>query len=453
MKKIAICSSRPDSISKIPFAALLVIVFPFLLMSPSSVFAASWESVGPSGGNFVGSVTNPADANQITVITTSPSPSNVYRSTDGGASWTRIGEIPSSYVSDVCAFNFSKLYAISGSRCYRSTDGGANWTYASFPPSSGSLYPSSAYHVCVDPIDRFNKVYAVGRLYNSTDGTDSMVFFKSTNGGQDWNAETFFAFDFFYPYDMAISKSNPSVMYVAGYKGDGWDYYGVLLKSSDGGTSWTDISSSVDARINTHFYSVAIDPTDPDRVYVGGFYYDFGIYYYIYSSEKAGSNDELSWRRTAMDYYVFSIGIDPVEPSNIYAAGLKTIFKSTNYGRSWVTHDDCFKGEGIQIEVAPAAPSEVYLSSNNGLFKSSDSGNTWDFAHEGIYAARVSALAIAPSQPATVLIEYEGCEVMGSYDSGDNWNYLGYFVICGNVCDILIDPLDENVVLALEGDG
>jgi len=42
---------------------------------------------------------------------------------------------------------------------------------------------------------------------------------------------------------------------------------------------------------------------------------------------------------------------------------------------------------------------------------------------------------------------------MGSYDSGDNWDYLGYFVICGNVGDILINPLDENIVLALEGDG
>jgi hypothetical protein len=103
--------------------------------------------------------------------------------------------------------------------------------------------------------------------------------------------------------------------------------------------------------------------------------------------------------------------------------------------------------------VAPADPSTVYISSSNGLFKSLDSGRTWDFAHEGIKATRVPALAVAPSQPTTVLIEYEGCEMMGSYDSGDNWDYLGYFLICGNVCDILINPLDEDVVLALEGDG
>jgi len=111
------------------------------------------------------------------------------------------------------------------------------------------------------------------------------------------------------------------------------------------------------------------------------------------------------------------------------------------------------KGQGIHIEVAPAEPSTVYVSSSNGFFKSSDSGNTWDFAHEGIHATRVPALAVAPSNPTTVLIEYDGCEVMGSYDSGNNWDYLGYFIICGNVCDILINPLDENVVLALEGAG
>jgi photosystem II stability/assembly factor-like uncharacterized protein len=199
---------------------------------------------------------------------------------------------------------------------------------------------------------------------------------------------------------------------------------------------------------------VAIDPTDPDRVYVGCFYYSFGSYgYYIYRSESTGHTGELSWTRVATDSYAFSIGIDPTEPSHIYTAGHKAVAVSRDYGQSWVTHNDCIKGQGIHIEVAPSAPSTVYVSSSNGLFKSSDSGNTWDFAHEGIHATRVSALAVAPSKPTTVLIEYEGCEMMGSYDSGNNWDYLGYFVICGNVCDILINPLDENVVLALEGDG
>ncbi len=449
MRKTAICFPKEDRFYRIPFTILLAVASGFLLMLPSVAFCASWEPVGPSGGNFVGSVTNPTDANQITVVTTRPSPSNVYRSADGGASWSKIGEIPTSYVSDVSAFDFSKLYAISGSRCYLSTDGGANWTYSSFPSDSGW-----AYHVCVDSTGRGNKVYAVGYKYNSSDLTYSMAFFKSTDSGRSWSARQFFTFEYFYPYDMAISRSDPSVMVVAGYKRIGKDYYGLLLKSSDGGNSWTDISSSVDTSLDWDFYSVAIDPTDPDRVYVGCYYYSSGSYgYYVYRSESTERTGELSWTRAATDSYAFSIGIDPTEPSNIYAAGYKYIAVSKDYGQSWVTHNDCIKGQGTHIEVAPAAPSTVYVSSSNGLFKSSDSGNNWDFAHEGIKATRVSALAIAPSKPTTVLIEYEGCEMMGSYDSGNNWDYLGYFVICGNVCDILINPLDENVVLALEGDG
>jgi photosystem II stability/assembly factor-like uncharacterized protein len=448
MRKTAICFPKEDRFYRIPFTTLLAVASGFLLILPSAAFCARWEPVGPSGGNFVSSVTNPTNANRITVVTTSPSPSNVYRSTNGGASWRKIGEIPTSYVSDVSAFDFSKLYAISGSRCYRSTDGGANWTYSSLPSDSGW-----AYHVCVDPTGSGNNVYAVGYMYNFSDGTYNMAFFKSTNSGRTWSARQFFTFESFYAYDMAISGSNPSVMYVAGYKRIGNDSYGLLLKSSDGGNSWTDISSSVNTSPRGYFYAVAIDPTDEERVYVGGYYYNFGPYYSVYCSQSTGSTGELSWRRVSIDSYAFSLGIDPTEPSNIYASGIKTVFISRDYGRSWVTYNNCIKGQGAHIEVAPATPSTVYVSSSNGLFKSLDSGRTWDFAHEGIKATRVPALAVAPSKPTTVLIEYEGCEMMGSYDSGNNWDYLGYFVICGNVCDILINPLDEDVVLALEGDG
>jgi len=289
-------------------------------------------------------------------------------------------------------------------------------------------------------------------MYNSSDRTYNMAFFKSTNSGRNWSARQFFTFEYFYPYDMAISRSDPSVMYVSGHKRIGRDYYGLLLKSSDGGDSWTDISSSVDASPKVYFYAVAIDPTDKERVYVGCYYY-YQDSYYIYCSERIGRSGELSWTRVPISAYALSISIDPIEPSNIYAAGEKTVAVSRDYGRSWITYDECIKGQGIHIEAAPAAPSTVYISSSNGLFKSLDSGNTWDFAHEGINAVRVPALAVAPLKPTTILIEYEGCEMMGSYDSGNNWDYLGYFLICGNVCDILINPLDENVVLALEGDG
>ena len=76
---------------------------------------------------------------------------------------------------------------------------------------------------------------------------------------------------------------------------------------------------------------------------------------------------------------------------------------------------------------------------------------SWESVGPGV--ERVPAIAVAPSQPKTILIECTNRGVMGSYDSGQTWVDLGYFVGCGNVCDIVINPLDENVVLALEGEG
>lgn len=458
MSKTVIFLPKGSAVYNVPFHCLLAIAFLFLVTLPSVVFCASWESVGPSGGYFLGSVTNAEDASQVTVITRSPT--NVYHSMDSGASWSKISEIPTSgyILYDISAFDFSKLYAITSAGCYRSTDGGENWSYSAFPS-----YTGYAYYVCVDPTDS-NKVYAVGFNYNSSKDKYSMVFFKSTDGGWFWSVGEFFAFDYFYPYDMAVSRSDPNVIYAAGYKKEfvfPYDYlYGALLKSSDGGDSWEDISSSAETEFDHVFYSVAIDPTDADKVYVGGYdYYDGS--YDLYRTVKTGYNLELSWTLVPMQFCATSIGIDPVEPSSVYVAGFKyvddvsvdAVGVSTDYGQSWTIHDDGIKGRAINIEVAPAANSTIYLSTNNGLFKSLDSGNTWGSAHEGIHATTITSLAVAPSQPANILAEYDGCGLMGTYDSGDNWDYLGDFVGCGNVCDIIINPLNENVVLALEGSG
>jgi len=369
---------------------------------------------------------------------------------DGGISWSKIGEIPTAYyvLNDVCAANFLTLYAITSGQCYRSMDGGVTWSYANF-----SSPTASAYRICVNPVDG-NMIFAAGRQYNSTNRTYSLAFFKSADGGQRWNVSVFFSFDYFYPYDMAISGSDPDVIYIVGYKAVGSNYSGALFKSTDGGVAWTDISSSAGTEPYYYFYSVVVDPRDADKVYVGG-------NYCVYCSVRSGRDLDLLWTRIPIQLYPMSIGVDPADSSRIYAAGInfienKTAYSvgvSTDYGQSWTLHDDCIRSEAVQVEVARASPSTIYISTYNGLFKSSDSGNSWTIAHEGIHATRITALAVAPSEPSTVIVEYDGCGLMGTYNSGLSWDYLGYFVGCGNVCDIIINPDDADAVLALEGSG
>lgn len=423
-------------ISYASFTAFIPVIILCLLIVSSATLCATWEPVGPDGGHFIFSMTNPANADEITAITSSPSPSNVYRSADGGASWSKIGEIPNPYVDDVSAFDFSTLYAISNSRFYSSTDGGTSWSEASLPPASGS-----AYCICAHPTDS-RIVYAAGY---SDDNTHNMVFFKSTDGGQRWSASQFFSFKSFTPYDMAISKSNPSVIYIAGIEEGDYDYSAALFTTSDGGNTWTDISSAVERDRHIVFHSVAIDPTDDGKVYVGGQYFYRGI--------KTGSSSGLSWTRSPVPFLpfnVYSIGIDPVDPSRIYIGMTEGLATSTNYGVSWTLRNNTVKRSVGHIAIAPADPSKVYVSSDTGFYKSQDFGSSWSTAHDGIYAASINAMDVDPRM---ILVQSRG--YLMSYGRGRNfvWEDVVTPESCGTVRDILIHPDNPNIVLVIEGYG
>ncbi len=422
-------------VGRIWFAFSFPVVFTFLLMFPSVTLCASWEPIGPDGGNFIFSMTNPANADEVTAITTSPSPSYVWRSTDAGATWSKIGEIPYPYVYDVSAFD-STLYAISSSRCFRSTDGGISWSESRLPSSSGY-----AYQICAHPTDS-RIVCAAGYKYDSSSRTESLAFFRSTDGGLSWSASSFFTFDYFHPLEMAVSVTNPSVIYVSGIKEAGSYYGGVLLTSTDGGRSWTDITSSLETENYNSFYSVAVDPTDGDKVYVGGAYF--------YRSVRTPRGTDLTWTRSRAPLFIYSLSVDPVNPSRIYASGYESVAASTDYGTSWNLRSNSVKSSARHIAVAPADPSRVYVSSYAGLYKSPDAGATWHPAYEGIRAARIAALAVDPS---LILVQNSGYLMAYRKRRNFTWEEVVTPESCGEVCDILINPDNPDTVLILEGYG
>ena len=413
----------------------LAVVFALALQSRTGwAKGFVWESLGPAGGDFVGTVTNPSNAYQIIAIATSPS--SVYQTDDGGFNWAKVGDVPSGYVLDMCAYSFSRLYAVTYYGCYRSSNGGAAWSYASFPSNSGY-----AYTCCAHPTDS-NKVYAAGYKYDSGTGKYSLAFFQSGNGGQTWSATSFFSFSSFYPYDMAISKTNPLVMYVCGYVYTGTTYRGALLKTADGGTSWSDISSLV-STTDYPFYAVAVDPTNVNRAYVAG-------NSYFYRSANGGG----SWSPSATSVWGYAIGIDPTNTTRIYLGSYDYAYRSTNYGQNWtISAYQAIHGTASQVEVAPSTPANVRIAASYGLYGSADSGGSWAAIHDRLCLTTVSALAIAPSTPSRLFIEHDGCTVYGCENSGASWQDKGNFVICGNVGALSVNPTNPDIILALEGGG
>ena len=84
-------------------------------------------------------------------------------------------------------------------------------------------------------------VAAVGHLYTTN---NERGIYKSTDGGKSWK-QTFFVTEDAGIIDLAVSKSNPKIMFAASWQKDrkAWHFDGDgeksgIYKSEDGGTSW-----------------------------------------------------------------------------------------------------------------------------------------------------------------------------------------------------------------------
>lgn len=89
----------------------------------------------------------------------------VYRSTDGGGSWNRIG-LKDTAVLDV-AFNGSAIYAVSDAKLYRTTNGGRDWTNVSPAPAVKTI--------AIDAV-------LPSTIYSAADGG----VFRSDDAGARW---------------------------------------------------------------------------------------------------------------------------------------------------------------------------------------------------------------------------------------------------------------------------
>jgi len=180
----------------------------------------------------------------------------LYRTTDGGASWTRVGSaaLPESVTSvTVSPRDPDVVYAgTEPSAVYRSTDGGDTWTelaeLTDLPSAPEWSFPPrpDTHHVRwieVDPADPAHLYVAVeaGALIQTHDGGDTWEE-RSPTTRRD-------------THSMAIHPGAPDRVRAAA--GDGY------AESDDGGRSWTFPQEGLKHR---YCWSVAIDPGDPDRV-------------------------------------------------------------------------------------------------------------------------------------------------------------------------------------------
>lgn len=249
---------------------------------------------------------DPTDANHNTLVAGSGRFSSfggvggprgvVLRTTDGGTSWTAmtatnlagksIRGLVARGATIVVSINIADAYTCSNIGIFRSTDTGATFTRVS--DASGSGLPSSAaLDIAGDPT---NDAVLYAALDDSTACSSPTVangIYKSTDTGATWTRVSSAAIDTVMADDGVLNNTRLAVgasgQIFAGIMNNG--QMAGLFRSGDGGTSWTQLDTpstneggtpyGIQPRFKpgsqgaTHF-SIVADPTDSNIVYVGG---------------------------------------------------------------------------------------------------------------------------------------------------------------------------------------
>jgi hypothetical protein len=174
----------------------------------------------------------------------------VFKSTNGGASWTQTGHSSIGVTSiAIDPSNPAVLYTgnvtsrARGGGVFKSTNGGASWGEIGF-------HDIDVDSIAVDP-SASDTVYV---------GTSFYGIFKSINGGASWTAinSGITGFPLMRITDIGIDSTNPATLYVGTIGG--------VFKSTDGGGHWTAMNEGLS---NTSVKTLAIDPVLPAKIYAG----------------------------------------------------------------------------------------------------------------------------------------------------------------------------------------
>jgi photosystem II stability/assembly factor-like uncharacterized protein len=391
-----------------------------------SLALADWVSIGPAGGPMYTGAASPSDpATLYFAPKTSPCP--LVRSTDGGASWSlstgTLYGYPYSLTVDPA--DPSRIFANQISVLYRTTNAGGTWT------SSSYLSGCYAEGLAVNPANS-QSMYAAGYYYDSSAYRACVL--RSGDAGTTWDSLRLDTTTYSMGYSACVDPADTTIAYIGAYAYG----YSRVFKTTDAGATWQ--QTPLNATGN-YVYSLHVSPLDHNIVLAGT--YSGGIW----RSTDAGA----SWARTATCWYVYQLAAAPSCENVIYAVSDTAVYRSLDTGRTWTLCRSGLLGKEARAVLAVDSTT-VFAGTTAGIFASDNRGASWQMTATEFPLGRIPTMAPTPNN-STLYIEFQDNAMFSTTNQGASWTRCPEFLACGNICGIGFNPLDPNVIWALEGSG
>ncbi|HUA85299.1 MAG TPA: hypothetical protein VMB85_15660 [Bryobacteraceae bacterium] len=349
----------------------------------------------------------------------------VYKSTDGGATWTQVLYIDEDTGATDIAIDLQSpniLYAAMyqrrrtafgfngggpGSGLYRSVDSGAHWTRMTHGLPSGDLGR------CALDVYRKNPNIVYAEVQNAKEGG----VYRSEDKGETWTHMSDTDPRPSYFSQIRVDPDNENRIWMGGVN---------IYMSEDGGRTFTQARFE---RVHSDVHAIWIDPHNSDHLLIGN---DGGVWV-SYDSGRA-------WRHInnfAVGQF-YEVAYDFQKPYHV-CGGLQDNYNwcgpSSTAQTLGIGNDDWISvqgGDGFYNRIDPSDPNIIYSESQDGNLirrdlKTSESKSIRP-QEPNDQAPRYrfqwnSPLMISPFDPKTIY--YGGNHLFKSTDRGDTWQVLG----------------------------
>lgn len=425
-------------------------------LRPSDLESLVWRELGPSitSGRVTAFAVHPEDDQIIYAASAS---GGAWKTENGGTTWLPIFSDRGSASLGAIALDPSDPDVVwlgtgeqnsvrsssFGDGVYRSRDGGETWTHMGL---EGSRHIG---RILVHP--RNPNIVFVAALGSLWGPNPVRGLYRTTDGGVTWNKVLAIS-NYTGAVEVRMDPSDPDIMLAATFQRERrqWSMLGGgeesgLYRSEDGGYSWREVRggfpTSPLGRIG-----IAFCPGDPDIVYASAVGPEGGLF----RSEDGGRTWERRNREIQSHWYYGELVCDPANPDRLYVP-MTPLHVSEDGGRTFRNLVET----GVHVDhhtlwVNPRDPDHLMVGNDGGIYISRDRGRHWLW-QANLPVMQLYTVAVDMQDPFYHV--YGGAQDNGSWGgpigtrfsdgvSNEDWLYTA----AGDGFHSQVDPDDPNVI-------